>query len=483
MPKTIWFFAEGEWHQVGNLTLAGLTAGIDFNDHFVLDHTGANARYLDLETIEDSELVMKTRSSDGVPVHSGFKFTSAAIGGFQVNLANESSFLFEQNGSSSVDASDDYLDARAPDLYMPGSGGSPMVLDPPKSDWSAFQFVNNSDANFEILNNGSGILSLYNSDGSLTLSTGGGDLVLNASNIGRIFLIGDQLLFPGLPTTDPGVTGQVWNSGGDVVLSGFTPGGGSGIQFDTDPQSGDWLLVTATGQTTTTYSDPVLGSSVPYSIVFDTTPSTSGSGRGVLIRAAGDGLPQLHALDINVNQTGGIAKGLWITANPTGTPTLLVMGDTDIEASVAGSTVGWRSFIQTASGNDGTAAGGTFYAQTSGSGTATGLNASGVASGAQAVGVLGQAVGGTGFMGVGVQSIVSGAPSGAGDQLAFHGQTSVGSSGPSGYGMRLRLDQTGGGTTHLVNAIEILINGAPVFTVDKSGNIRQKTGATVVANL
>jgi hypothetical protein len=41
----------------------------------------------------------------------------------------------------------------------------------------------------------------------------------------------------GLPTTDPGVTGALWSSSGDVVLSGYAGGGGGG---------GGWTLLSTT---------------------------------------------------------------------------------------------------------------------------------------------------------------------------------------------------------------------------------------------
>lgn len=194
----------------------GSGSGIDFNIvDLNQDSAGADARFLSLETIEDSELVMKTRT-DLTETHAAYRFISAAVGGFNVQLSNESSFLLEQLGSG--DGPADFVDARLTAFYLVGSG-SPFVTDPAPSAYAGFQLVNNSDANFEILNTGDGAVSVHNTDGALLLTTSGGDITLAATNIGRIVMISDQLIISGLPTSSPGGSGRVWNSAGTLKIT------------------------------------------------------------------------------------------------------------------------------------------------------------------------------------------------------------------------------------------------------------------------
>jgi hypothetical protein len=295
------------------------------------------------------------------------------------------------------------------------------------------------------------------------------------------YLFGTDPLTDLVVSTDLSVT--IDTSAGVFDLAVTPGGGGSGIMFDTDPQVGDWLIVTTTGQTTRTFFDPILSSSIPFGVVFEMTPNTLGSGRGMLAKASGDGSPQLHTLDVQVNPTGGISKGIWVTSNPTGTPTLIVAGDTDIEASVAGLTIGWRAAISaagdgvasgivgsatTAAGGDGDATGGTFLAQSLGDGNAAGVTAQASSEG------LGTAVG--------VDSIVSGSNTSTNDQIAFRGHTVVGSTGPEAYALNARLDQTGGGVTHL-HPVSINVNGTVIFKIEGNGDVHMKSTANIIADL
>jgi hypothetical protein len=270
---------------------------------------------------------------------------------------------------------------------------------------------------------------------------------------------------------------------GDVARVTFAPFGfsasqgstGGGLQFDTDPQPGDWFVASTTDVTPAKFPDPVTGHQ--YGWVFQADPATSG--RGTLITASGDGSPQLHALDVDVELTGGIAKGVVVSANPTGTPTLIVAGDTDIETSPADSTIGWRALI--GADGAGTAAGLVGFAEAV-DGTATGAalesitTGDGASYGAQSTATSG----GTGEA-VGVDAIVSGSNSASGDQIALRGHVATGGTLPEAYGLRLRLDQSGA-VTHL-HPMDINVNGTVIFRIDPNGDVHIPTGRSYLADL
>jgi hypothetical protein len=178
-----------------NVDIPGLTGsgvGIDFNSRYTMDAAGNDAKYLDLETIEDSD-----EPENGW----AFRLVAAAAGGFYLAMDNASSIVIQQNGGP--DLSDaDYVNSRAPTW----AGLTSFT------GFDGIQLVNNSNTDFTILNTGQGIFSIYNTDGPLQILTGGDNIVVSATNIGYILL-------KVLPTADPHVVDAIWNSAGTLKIS------------------------------------------------------------------------------------------------------------------------------------------------------------------------------------------------------------------------------------------------------------------------
>jgi hypothetical protein len=119
-----------------------------------------------------------------------------------------------------------------PDPIPGSSAGIQFDTDPQEGNWLWIKVVDSSVAGgsssgdaFAVLDdNGGGIALLSSSDGTITISaTGGGEVVLESIGAtGEIRLniaSGAYLRFVGLPTSNPGGTGRVWNNGGVLNIT------------------------------------------------------------------------------------------------------------------------------------------------------------------------------------------------------------------------------------------------------------------------
>jgi hypothetical protein len=238
-----------------------------------------------------------------------------------------------------------------------------------------------------------------------------------------------------------------------------SPSGG-GIQFDTDPQAGDWLVVTTTG------TEPITGIGVQFTdsggggVNFETTGfGTHGQG-GVYIQgddASGSGFPA--ALAVQMNETSNAAPiGITVDA-------------------------------------DATAGGG-------GTGNAVGLNANAdgnAASGAVAVSA-GAALFGTGSVGatgvVGSSDIQS--TTASGDAVGVHTDAQTSGAGKAigldavatnafhatgdTIGARITAKQNAGGSGTLYG-LQVFIGTTKVFQINADGSLHGLTGQSLTFDL
>ena len=103
-------------------------------------------------------------------------------------------------------------------------------------------------------------------------------------------------------------------SSSEVSFIPFVPpasGGGGGIQFDTEPQSGDWLYVETTGQ------GPLIPGRGAYGFAVRTSDALSTLG-GMLLTATQTGSGTADGLDLFVTTANGNHLGILLVSEATG---------------------------------------------------------------------------------------------------------------------------------------------------------------------
>lgn len=105
---------------------------------------------------------------------------------------------------------------------------------------------------------------------------------------------------------------------------------GGGIQFDTEPQSGDWLYVETTG------AGPAVAGQ-PYGFAFQATPGDGNS--GMLLKVTESGAGTTDAMDLYVTTEDGQHIGLFVVSEATGDGDprgILVLCDADGDGRARG---------------------------------------------------------------------------------------------------------------------------------------------------
>lgn len=277
--------------------------------------------------------------------------------------------------------------------------------------------------------------------------------------------------FPCLQVLDPGghvmftaIAGAAIAAGASADVSWFpgvkqatTGTGGSGIQFDTDPQSGDWLVVTTTGANGAT-GDGVRFTDTGFGGIEFRTTGFSADGGGVYMQSdSNSNASQSNALQVRSNEQGS-------------TTTSAIRAD-GVNNTGTGTTFG---IICNADGN--------------GTGGATGLSAqsdvSTNGSGAASIAIDTNASfsGGTGnedAIGIRTNAGARGAGSTYGAQLV--------ASGPNGVtgdaiGARITAKALVGfaGTLY---GMQVFIGTTKVFQINSDGSLHGLTGKTLTFDL
>lgn len=259
------------------------------------------------------------------------------------------------------------------ELQTTGSSGATLVI--ASNDTGGISFEDNGGGGIFIAQQSSNnaVLQLSNTDtGGTSITDYHGGLLLSANDTGVLGIIQngsggieiqdfgagtDLIVLPNLPTSDPLVTGQMWNSGDVVVLSGYTGGGGGGVaSFNTrsgvvtfelaDAETiftadGDLLIGTGSG---TGVLLPIGTSGQVLTVVSGEPAWASGGGGGGFPDLTGSGSPlgtESASLGQWYEDTSGATTGIYtkttdIVTNAQATgdvaptyPLMVVMGTND----------------------------------------------------------------------------------------------------------------------------------------------------------
>lgn len=323
---TVFFIrTNGVWQAV---LANSLTGGIDFNVENFLDHNGNDASYLYLNFVGNAPLQQQDPLNPANQIGYSTYIEDTGVG----------SFLVKNDGGGSIGFVNTTFD---------GAFTSSNTGDLTSSSGKAnFLFQNDGNDDFQINNFGFGMFRIVNTNGPIELTTYGDNLYLRTDydfllmGAGNPLAtatwnstqsvsewsfedgVGDPLLqitkstnwnyvLNQLPTADPGVAGALWSSSGNLVLSGYSGGGGGGIQFDTT-NTGGYLFI-------------------------NTSALVPGYGNGVVFNTGADGL-------VVVADDPGNGIGLQTTNSSigigNGDVNLGGTGTTKIDASISSSSLG-----------------------------------------------------------------------------------------------------------------------------------------------
>jgi hypothetical protein len=238
----------------------GTGGGIDFNKANDADASGAIADYLDISVVGTG---VSGESVGGRP--SAIKIAgNGDAGGIGLQNNNDDGITLRDTGSGGFDfvATGSGNGFAAGRINLECNGGQTTIKNTDEGI-VLYSTGNFSDGRITDLAASAGLGStpgiiIAASDGIIISQSAFGNANDEFNDIGPVFLVMDTgdagltlLRSPVLndTTSDPGVPSALWNDGGTVVLSGFTAGGGGGIQFDAS-NTGEWLEILGTGPVT-----------------------------------------------------------------------------------------------------------------------------------------------------------------------------------------------------------------------------------------
>jgi hypothetical protein len=192
--KTLWVRIEGEWVE---LVTRGYVDGIP---------VPANAiEYVKQPQIGNWAYIEANGSDPTTGRGITLKTTATVAGGIRLLNAAGGNLDIENTGAGAINVSSD---TGSINVYS----GDGVIITADGDTGIQLQATGDGDMLIEHHTTGGAIKVTTTTNGNIDITVGSGGFL-------RIF---------GLPTTDPGSTGRVWNSDGNIVLSGYVPPGGGG---------------------------------------------------------------------------------------------------------------------------------------------------------------------------------------------------------------------------------------------------------------